>query len=45
MSNNKIGDYILPSFNPYQEFSDLQMFVFLDKYSNYLPEEGRREFI
>lgn len=40
---NKIGDYIIPDFNPYNDFTDLQMFVFLDKYARFIPEEGRRE--
>jgi hypothetical protein len=39
----KIGNYEIPDYNPYNEFTDLQFFVFLDKYANYLPTEGRRE--
>jgi len=36
-------NYFIPDYNPYDEFSDLQHFVFYDKYSRFLPQLGRRE--
>lgn len=38
-----MNGYAIPDYNPYTQFSDIQHFTFLDKYANYLPEEGRRE--
>ena len=39
----KIGEYTIPNFNIHYEFNDLQKFVYLDKYSVYRWDLGRRE--
>lgn len=43
MAASMADGYAIPDYNPYTQFSDIQHFTFLDKYANYLPEEGRRE--
>jgi len=40
---SRSGDYEVPNVNINNLFNDLSMFTFLDKYSLYLPEQGRRE--